>query len=184
MRVYFDGPLGDILEQMADFLACAPKINRDDVSAKAKKTAIPTNGVQGPGPEPKGVQGATGPTAGPDDAGAVDKTGDKPVESPADRMAKVRAARGKKKDEPKVVEEQKAAAEPFGEADKKAPSPAELVAIRQKTIDELQAAYANGKQQEVFELLSRFGDGAKSFRELKPEAFVPIREAIDLGALT
>ena len=62
--------------------------------------------------------------------------------------------------------------------------PAEVVNIRQKTITDLQEAYANGKQQEVFELLSRFGNGAKSFRELPPESFVPIREAIDLGALT
>jgi hypothetical protein len=62
--------------------------------------------------------------------------------------------------------------------------PAEVVRIRQKTIEELQAAYANGFQKEVFELLSRFGNGAKSFRELPVEAFVPIREAIDNGALT
>jgi len=61
--------------------------------------------------------------------------------------------------------------------------PAEVVRIRQKTIDDLQAAYADGHQQEVFELLSRFGNGAKSFRELAPESFVPIREAIDNGAL-
>jgi len=62
--------------------------------------------------------------------------------------------------------------------------PAEVVKIRQKTIEELQAAYANGFQKEVFELLARFGNGAKSFRELPPESFVPIREAIDNGALT
>jgi hypothetical protein len=62
--------------------------------------------------------------------------------------------------------------------------PAEVVKIRVKTIEELQAAYANGFQKEVFELLARFGNGAKSFRELPVEAFVPIREAIDNGALT
>jgi len=50
--------------------------------------------------------------------------------------------------------------------------------------EDLQSAYANGFQKEVFELLSRFGNGAKSFRELPPESFVPIREAIDNGALT
>jgi hypothetical protein len=61
--------------------------------------------------------------------------------------------------------------------------PAELVKIRTRTIEELQAAYANGHQKEVFELLSRFGNGAKSFRELPPESFAPIRRAIDLGAL-
>jgi hypothetical protein len=62
--------------------------------------------------------------------------------------------------------------------------PAEVVRIRQKTIEDLQSAYANGYQKEVFELLSRFGNGAKSFRELPADAFVPIREAIDNGALT
>ena len=62
--------------------------------------------------------------------------------------------------------------------------PAEVVRVRQKTIEELQAAYANGFQKEVFELLARFGNGARSFRELPVEAFVPIREAIDNGALT
>jgi hypothetical protein len=61
--------------------------------------------------------------------------------------------------------------------------PAELVKLRTRTIEELQAAFANGHNKEVMELLSRFGDGAKSFRELKPEAFLPIRQAIDLGAL-
>ena len=62
--------------------------------------------------------------------------------------------------------------------------PAEVVRLRQQTIADLQAAYANGYQAEVFELLSRFGNGAKTFRELPAEAFVPIREAIDNGALT
>ena len=62
--------------------------------------------------------------------------------------------------------------------------PVEVVNIRNKTITDLQEAYANGHQQEVFELLSRFGNGAKSFRELPPEAFMPIRQAIDNGALT
>ena len=63
------------------------------------------------------------------------------------------------------------------------PSPAEMVKIRQKTIEELQAAYSSGKQKVVFELLSKHGNGAKSFRELTPEAFKPIRKAIDEGAL-
>jgi hypothetical protein len=62
--------------------------------------------------------------------------------------------------------------------------PAEVAKIRIKTIEELQTAYANGYQKEVFELLARFGNGAKSFREVPVEAFVPIREAIDNGALT
>ena len=61
--------------------------------------------------------------------------------------------------------------------------PAELVRLRQSTIEELQAAFSNGKQKEVFELLKTHGNGAKSFRELTPDAFLPIRKAIDQGAL-
>ena len=61
--------------------------------------------------------------------------------------------------------------------------PAEMVKIREKTFEELRTAYANGHQNEVMELLSRFGNGAKTFRELPPESFMPIRKAIDLGAL-
>jgi hypothetical protein len=59
----------------------------------------------------------------------------------------------------------------------------EIIKIRQRTVNDLQEAYANGHQKAVFELLARFGNGAKSFRELTAESFVPIREAIDNGAL-
>lgn len=84
---------------------------------------------------------------------------------------------------PKPVE--KAAPPPQEDEVFKEPlDPAEMIKLRQKTIEDLQSAYANGHQAEVFELLSRFGNGAKSFRELPPEAFMPIREAIDAGALT
>lgn len=62
-------------------------------------------------------------------------------------------------------------------------TPAEVVAVRQKTIEDLQAAYSGGKQKEVFALLAEHGNGAKSFRELTAEAFLPIRKAIDEGAL-
>ena len=93
-----------------------------------------------------------------------------------EKQAKKKAAKPAPAPEAKIVE--KKPDDLFREVD-----PAEMVNIRQKTIQDLQAAYANGHQEEVFELLSRFGDGAKSFRELPPEAFGPIREAIDLGAL-
>ena len=184
MKITFEGTYGDIVEQMQHMLTrlTGPKIIRDDMSEKQKTTAIPTNGVQGPGPEPEVV------------AAPVDKGMDKSVESVAARLKAGKEKKAAERAAAKAAAEAAAgeekwakpmpAPDPLAEPAKKAPSPAELVAIRQKTIDELQAAYANGKQQEVFELLSRFGDGAKSFRELKPEAFVPIREAIDLGALT
>ena len=41
-------------------------------------------------------------------------------------------------------------------------TPDEVVNVRQKTITDLQEAYANGFQKEVFELLSRFGNGARA----------------------
>lgn len=59
----------------------------------------------------------------------------------------------------------------------------EKVALRQQTVDDLQKAFAGGKQQPVLALLAKYGNGAKSFRELPVEAFIPIREAIDAGAL-
>jgi hypothetical protein len=98
------------------------------------------------------------------------------AEAPPEKVKKTRKAKAQKSD-PMVP--------PMPPPPKTAEGmdPAEVVRIRQKTIDDLQAAYADGHQQEVFELLSRFGNGAKSFRELAPESFVPIREAIDNGAL-
>lgn len=62
-------------------------------------------------------------------------------------------------------------------------TPVQLAAIRVKTTQELQAAYASGKHTQVLELLKKHGNGAKSFRELQIEDFVPIRKAIDAGAL-
>ena len=108
----------------------------------------------------------------------------------AAKMAKLRAARTAKAELRKAAEEkpvyksvEKPVEEPVLEPVEKL-EPVDLVALRTKTLAELQSAYANGKDQEVLELLSRFGNGAKTFRELKPDMFVPIREAIDLGALT
>ena len=101
------------------------------------------------------------------------------------QIAKMQAAKAAKKAEREAAAAQPAPAAPAPVQKAAAPlDPADMVKLRQKTIEELQAAYANGHQKEVFELLSRFGNGAKSFRELPPEAFQPIREAIDLGALT
>jgi len=106
----------------------------------------------------------------------VDNPLDVPMEKPssAERMAKARAAKKPKAAKAPAPEHPQ---EPFSD-------PADIVKLRQRTINDLQEAYANGHQAEVFELLSRFGNGAKSFRELPADAFVPIREAIDSGALT
>ena len=124
----------------------------------------------------------------------AEKSVDKPVDKPAkvrspkqlENDAKLREralakkAAGLKVGDPMVppIPPPPATAESLGLA------PDEVARNRARTIEDLQAAYANGFQKEVFELLSRFGNGAKSFRELPPEAFVPIREAIDNGALT
>ena len=61
--------------------------------------------------------------------------------------------------------------------------PVNLAALRVKTTEDLQAAYSGGKHKQVMALLSKYGNGAKSFRELRIEDFVPIRKAIDEGAL-
>ena len=145
--------------------------------------------AEGPGPQAKAAKPP------------VDKPVDNPVDKPPakksiDRVAamnKARAAKeakaaGKAPAAPaqKSLDELMAEVAAEEEAKKAAPplDPAQVVKIRQKTIEDLQSAYANGHQKEVFELLARFGNGAKSFRELPPEAFMPIRQAIDNGALT
>jgi hypothetical protein len=141
-----------------------------------------------------------------DDPGLVDSPVDKPVHKPvdkpkpdagvnaaakakaADRMAKARAAKvAKAKVEPTdlsvVPPGAKGVIHEEPPVEKPLPDVNEIIKIRQRTINDLQEAYANGHQKEVFELLSRFGNGAKSFRELTAESFLPIREAIDAGAL-
>ena len=62
-------------------------------------------------------------------------------------------------------------------------TPVQLSAIRVKTTKVLQEAYAGGKHTQVLALLSKYGNGAKSFRELHIEDFVPIQKAIEGGAL-
>jgi hypothetical protein len=137
---------------------------------------------------------------GPGVAKAVDKPVDKPIDKPVEKSKPDRTEKQRENDERlRIAAKEKAAAKKAAKAAASAMpmtpmppppksaegmDPAEVVQIRQRTIEELQAAYANGFQKEVFELLSRFGNGAKSFRELPVEAFVPIREAIDNGALT
>ena len=186
MKVTFEGPnFHNILVQMRGLLDAAKNIS-EDVSEKPNKSGIPSAELQGPGPQPLGDPFN-------EEFAVVDKPVDKPGKTVNPQIAKMQAAKAAKKAEreaaaaappqtakPPIVEKpepKKAkAAEPI--------DPAEMVKIRQKTIADLQDAYANGHQAEVFELLSRFGNGAKSFRELPPDAFVPISEAIAKGALT
>ena len=117
---------------------------------------------------------------------ACGKAGGKTQGAHPQADGKRRAAAGRRQGEAgRQVEAEGPQPEPEPEQEDvfKEVDPAEAVKIRQKTLEDLQTAYANGHQKEVLELLSRFGNGAKSFRELPVDAFVPIREAIDNGAL-
>ena len=131
----------------------------------------------------------------------------------AERMAKARAAKGKKpaaepdlkaqydrqlkqdldrqpiERETKATSSDEGFAPPFEdmviepEPEPEVLDPAKLTAIRVKTTEDLQAAYSAGKHTQVLALLSKYGNGAKSFRELQIKDFIPIRKAIDEGAL-
>ena len=176
MKITFEGKtIHDVLEEMASVLAA---------TTNPKPIPVPA-GAKGPGPD---LVANALPANVP-----VDKPVDNPVDSPVDKppekvkdpakvaaMNKARAA----KDAKRAAAAAPAPIEPLFEEPKAPIDPVEVVKIRQKTIEDLQSAYANGHQKEVFELLSRFGNGAKSFRELPPDAFVPISEAISKGALT
>jgi hypothetical protein len=191
MKITFEGEsIHDIYAQMEALLASTNMSRRQATKIDEFKSVgpalkdIPGASMQGPGPQPLGDPFN-------EEFAVVDKPVVKPVDKPAKtvnpQIAKMQAAKAAKKAEREAA----AAAPPPVEepAPKKAKAaepvdPAEMVKIRQKTIADLQDAYANGHQAEVFELLSRFGNGAKSFRELPPDAFVPISEAIAKGALT
>jgi hypothetical protein len=191
VKLSFEGPnFHSILVQIRGLLAAADH---------PVPHAAPSDEAQGPGPDPF-------------DSGEtfISPPGDNPVGKPVEKprtekqkanderlrqAALAKAAAAKKAappppvDEPEEEDQDEAPPPPpkavkAPKAAKAAPSPEEIVKLRQSTISDLQTAYANGKQAEVFELLSRFGNGAKSFRELPPDAFVPIRDAIDKGALT
>jgi len=192
MKVTFEGPnFHNILVQMRGLLDAAQNIS-GDLSEKTSSPAsslkdIPGASMQGPGPQPLGDPFN-------EEFAVVDKPVVKPVDKPAKtvnpQIAKMQAAKAAKKAEREAAAAAPPPVEkPAPKTQKAAPpsepiDPAEMVKIRQKTIADLQDAYANGHQAEVFELLSRFGNGAKSFRELPPDAFVPISEAIAKGALT
>jgi hypothetical protein len=203
MKITFEGKTySDVLDQMTDMIQSlmvgSLKINSKSVSENANKTGIPSAApatFEGPGPDTAAVNPVPKINGlGTSPVQPVDKpvNKSKPVKPPptAKQLAaveKMRAAKEAKKAAaaPKqtTVEDLLAKAE-AEEAAQPELDPAEVVKLRQKTIEDLQQAYADGHQKEVFELLSRFGNGAKSFRELPADAFVPIRRAIDNGALT
>ena len=183
MKITFEGKtFNDLIDEMRSVIAA---------SHEYRKIAE----AQGPGPAkviPAVIPTTTTPTVGK-------LPGNSPI-SPA-RVKPERTEKQKANDErlraaaqAKVAAKKAVKAPPILPEPAPVPPPAsaeslglepnEVVKLRQQTLDDLQAAYANGFQKEVFELLSRFGNGAKSFRELPADAFVPIREAIDNGALT
>lgn len=175
MKLTFEGEtIRDIFYQMEITLKTsmyeAPKVPPIVDAPKP----VPDYIFEVPAPVDKPV---TKPVAKP-----VAKPVDKPVEisgaEKARKMREAKAAKAAAAAAAAVVEEP-----PVEEPAKPLPDVNEIVRIRQRTIVDLQEAYANGHQKEVFELLSRFGNGAKSFRELTSDAFLPIREAIDAGAL-
>jgi hypothetical protein len=179
MKITFEAVyFGDILTQMENFLSGVSRqtSQQDHLKAAAKFQDAPA-------PPPAAARPVENHVDMP-----VENPGDMPAEKPKpDRSEKQKAAAAKMR----AAKEAKKAAlapppmvMPPPPASAEGMDPAEVVKLRQKTIEDLQSAYANGYQKEVFELLSRFGNGAKSFRELPPDAFVPIREAIDNGALT
>jgi hypothetical protein len=61
--------------------------------------------------------------------------------------------------------------------------PKEMLELKQKVIDALQAAFRAGKVQKVRDVLANYGGGAKSFREIDAVAFPVIDKAIQSGAL-
>jgi len=201
MKITFESEtFQQVIKDIEDMLA-GLKINSKSVSESANKTGIPSAApatFEGPGPD----TAAASPVPKVNGQAAVNRSVDKPLNKSADKskpvkppptakqlaaVEKMRAAKEAKKAAaaPKqtTVEDLLAKAE-AEEAAQPELDPAEVVKLRQKTIEDLQQAYADGHQKEVFELLSRFGNGAKSFRELPADAFVPIRRAIDNGALT
>jgi hypothetical protein len=197
VKITFEGKTyGELLDQMAHVLAVTSKQSGTFAATASKNVSED----QGPGPEAVSappqivenpVEKSAAKSAAVPEGGKKARTA-KQLEN--DERLRERAlakkAAGLKVGD-KAPKAPKAAAPvekplppPPATAESLGLDPAEVVNIRQKTINDLQEAYANGHQQEVFDLLSRFGNGAKSFRELPPDAFVPIREAIDNGALT
>jgi outer membrane biosynthesis protein TonB len=203
VKITFEGAtINDIIKQMDSMVE-----GLVDFSSKVQAAQGPAVFAEGPGPE------TAPPVEAPPVDIFEDIPVDTPVEKPKEKAkppvkekskpkapAKKPVAAAPKKPVPpppppeEEEEEEDEEAEEEAEADEaKDEAPVEsappvsdddLVQIRVKTTADLQAAYANGFQKEVFELLSRFGNGAKSFREVPVEAFPAIREAIDNGALT
>jgi hypothetical protein len=60
---------------------------------------------------------------------------------------------------------------------------AQLMAVKNRAMSALQDAFAAGKVAQCRDLLNKYGEGAKSFRELDLPQFVDLDKAIQGGAL-
>jgi hypothetical protein len=186
VKITFEGKtIGEVLDQMGDLLA-AVRVQGPGPDVLQPSEVIASPPVEHPVEHPVGKPEAKPPIK--KERTEKQKANDERLRILAQDKLAAKRAKGvlapAPVDKPQVAEKKKPEpqeADPFTASEV---DPAKIVAIRQKTIEDLQSAYANGHQAEVFELLSKFGNGAKSFRELPPEAFMPIREAIDKGALT
>ena len=160
MKITFEG------EDMLELYVEIAKFIQDMPAAVAPPPLVkPTPAVPKAAKPPKGKPGRKPgykPAPKPVQK-AVQEPVDEPVENPVEEL----------------VEEP--AASPF---EPETLDMARLATIRIKTTEDLQAAYSSGKHKQVLELLAKFGNGAKSFRELSIKDFLPIREAIDAGALS
>jgi hypothetical protein len=196
VKITFQGEtIHDILTQMENTVAVfgIRKSILSQVAPSDETKNVAPAPAQGPGPDVFADMGlAPTPPVETPVAKSVDKPGKTRTPTQLENDEKLRE---------RALAKKAAGLKPFDKMPKSAPAvekvvpppasaeslglaPDEVVKLRQKTIADLQDAYANGHQKEVFELLSRFGNGAKSFRELPPDAFVPISEAIANGALT
>jgi len=179
VKITFQGEFyEDILTQMANVLAHTARQAKASMGAEAKPAApsIPDDLVFANPPVDKPVA-KSGRTRTPKQLENDERLRER-------ALAKKAAGLKPFEKTPKAAPVEKPAPPPPATAESLGLEPDEVVKLRLKTIADLQDAYANGHQAEVFELLSRFGNGAKSFRELPADAFVPISEAIANGALT
>ena len=183
MRLTFEGKtLSDILKQIEDMISQLRDVNGVlpwAAAAEAIAAAPVESSAEKPVDSPSDIMGKT-----PREKPKRERTARQLENDERLRVAAKAKVAAKKAAKPVAIDTASMMPPPPPPKTAEGMDPAEVVRVRQSTIEELQAAYANGFQKEVLELLSRFGNGAKSFRELPPESFVPIREAIDNGALT
>ena len=184
MKLVFErATYAEILSDIAEVLASAPvqevpaKNIYGGVSEKGSPERDTVKPVAGPEPSPQG----------PDPFGEEEppkNTPKKPKAEPKKPKAEPKKSKVKPVEKPvdEPVEEPAAEEEEPAEEDVVL-SPAEIAAIKARTVEDLQAAFSAGKQKQVFAILAKYGDGAKTFRELSTDAFIPIRKAIDAGEL-